>query len=96
LTIINSHYPAALSPPGTILDRDPGWFWEGSGWRVANSICVLTYFFKSYHHFFKSAVLWVLDITIFANHLITSLAEGNPFYLTRNQKVANKPLAARQ
>jgi len=59
-------------------------------------LCVLTYFFKSYHHFFKSAVLWVLDITIFANHLITSLAEGNPFYLTRNQKVANKPLAARQ
>jgi len=28
-------------------------------------LCVLTYFFKS-------AVLWVLDITIFASHLITS------------------------
>ena len=27
----------------------------------------LNYFFKSYHHFFKSAVLWVCDITIFSN-----------------------------
>ena len=29
-------------------------------------LCVLTYFFKSYHHFFKSAFLLACDITIFS------------------------------
>ena len=30
-------------------------------------LCVLTYFFKLYHQFFKSVFLLVCDITIFAN-----------------------------
>ena len=29
-------------------------------------VCVLTYFFKSYHHFFNSAFLLVCDITTFS------------------------------
>jgi len=42
------------------------WFMDREKREEAGNICVLTYFFKLYQIFFKSAFLVVCDITIFS------------------------------